>query len=135
MLGRCALPVILSFMMLLVTACNGGSADRPEDKVSPTIVLNGPSEIEIVEGRQYIEQGATATDDVDGSITVAITGTVDTSQPGDYEIRYAAVDAAGNSSEEIRLVQVTPLGWYTIPLPVEEFDSIAKVLVSPSDPR
>ncbi len=77
------------------------------DVTAPIITLLGSSTIELTVGDTYAEYGATAFDDVDESITVDISGAVDTATPGTYILTYTATDAAGNSSEETRTVVVS----------------------------
>lgn len=110
--------VALSLLVSLsVIACSGGSSssgndqDQPvasPDTTPPVITLNGESPMEISEGESYVEPGATAEDDVDGSVDVLIEGTVG-SQPGDYIIEYSASDSAGNRASIERLVTVVPM--------------------------
>ena len=68
------------------------------DTTAPVITLNGAASVQINEGEAYEEQGATARDNVDGSVDVVVSGEVG-SEPGVYTITYAATDAAGNSSQ------------------------------------
>lgn len=76
------------------------------DKEPPEIVLNGESQIILAKGDSYTEQGAVATDNRDGLVDVTISGNVDTSQIGTYNVRYSAVDSLGNASEATRTVIV-----------------------------
>jgi len=76
------------------------------DITPPVITLNGNSSITLIQGRLYLEEGASATDDIDGKISVAISGTVDTNILNTYTITYTATDAANNSSTVIRTVDV-----------------------------
>ncbi|MCE9585013.1 DUF5011 domain-containing protein [Candidatus Nomurabacteria bacterium] len=57
-------------------------------------------------GGAYSDPGATALDDVDGIINVVITGTVDVSVVGDYEITYTATDLSNNTSNSVRTINV-----------------------------
>jgi len=79
-----------------------------EDTTAPIVTLNGDSTVVVIEGTNYIEQGATATDDVDGDLTDAIVkeGIVDVLTPGSYNITYTVSDAAGNVAEAVRTVVV-----------------------------
>src|SRR3989344_2456615 len=85
----------------------GGSPLPPPDEpplgdtTPPVITLTGESTINLNFGDTYTEEGATATDDVDVSITVVISGTVDTSTAGVYTIHYNATDTAGNNATEV----------------------------------
>src|SRR5699024_8617648 len=59
-----------------------------EDKVAPVISLNGDNPMELEVGSTYDEPGATAEDNVDGDVSDAIevSGDVDTSTVGEYEV-------------------------------------------------
>ena len=81
------------------------------DTSAPVITLTGASSINLNVGDTYTEQGATATDNVDGDITanIVIAGdTVDTNTVGSYVVTYNVSDAAGNAAIEVtRTVDVT----------------------------
>jgi len=81
----------------------------PEDTEAPVITLSGPATIDIETGTIYTDQGAEATDNVDGDITSSITidNTVDTSVAGTYVIMYSVLDSAGNIGTAERMVVVT----------------------------
>jgi len=85
----------------------GGARRTPPpvvDTTPPEITLTGDTQVFISVGTTYTDQGATATDDVDGDITAAITvggDTVDTSTAGTYTITYDATDAAGNAATQV----------------------------------
>ena len=70
------------------------------DVTAPVITLIGNASISINESEAYTEQGATATDDVDGDITsnIVVCGSVNIEIPGTYEITYSVQDAAGNNA-------------------------------------
>jgi hypothetical protein len=82
------------------------------DQTAPLITLNGASTVTISTGGSYSEAGATATDAVDGSVAVTISGSVNTSVVGTYVLTYSAKDAGGNTAISVqRTVQVAaPLG-------------------------
>ncbi len=73
------------------------------DIVKPVITLNGASTVNLTIGGTYTEQGATATDNVDGNITANIvtTGTVNTAVAGTYTVNYNVSDAAGNAADQV----------------------------------
>ena len=73
------------------------------DGTAPIITLNGAATININVGDTYTEQGATATDNVDGNLTSSIitTGTVDTNTAGIYTVNYNVSDAAGNAATQV----------------------------------
>ena len=78
------------------------------DRVAPVIALNGPASLTLASGDTYVEEGATATDDIDGDVTatVVITGSVNTAVVGTYSVTYTANDRAGNRTSTVRSVQV-----------------------------
>ena len=80
------------------------------DVTAPVIELNGSTEISLMIGDVYTEQGATCTDNVDSDCVVVVGGdAVDTTTPGTYVVTYNAVDIAGNNADEItRTVIVAP---------------------------
>jgi hypothetical protein len=79
---------------------------KKQDSTPPVITLNGESPIFISLNGTFSDPGATATDNEDGSISVGVTGTVNTNMEGTYSIKYQASDAAGNYSEAERTVYV-----------------------------
>jgi len=52
-------------------------------------------------GASYTDAGATATDNVDDSVTVTRSGSVNTAVPGTYTITYNAKDAANNNAAAV----------------------------------
>ena len=78
------------------------------DTISPTITLNGESNLTIYNGTIYVDQNATASDASYGDIIITGVGTVDTQVLGTYTINYLAPeDYAGNiGSNVIRTVIV-----------------------------
>ena len=80
------------------------------DTTVPVITLVGSSTINLNVGDAYTEQGATATDDIDGNLTSSIvtTGTVNTGVAGTYTVNYNVSDAAGNAATQLtRTVNIT----------------------------
>lgn len=73
------------------------------DTIAPIITLNGASTLDLNVGNTYSEQGATATDNVDGNLTsnIIITGNVDTNTAGTYIKNYNVSDNAGNAAAQI----------------------------------
>ena len=93
--------ILLSAAMLFVSGCS-----KDEDTSGPVIVLIGDAVIVLELQEQYLEPGATAEDDNDGSVPVSISGTVNINLKGTYTITYTATDEAGNTSTATRTVQV-----------------------------
>ena len=80
---------------------NSGGNSGTADTTAPVITLTGDANATLNVGDAYTEAGATATDDVDTSIAVVITGSVDTATAGTYTIHYNATDTAGNHATEV----------------------------------
>lgn len=75
------------------------------DLDKPLIELNGKSEITLVNGSKYEEEGYIATDNYDGDITdsVVVTDNIK-EEAGNYEITYIVTDSSGNSHSVKRMV-------------------------------
>ena len=74
------------------------------DTTAPVITLTGASIINLEQGDSYSDQGATASDDIDGNLTSSIVvggDTLDTNTVGSYVITYNVSDAAGNAATEV----------------------------------
>jgi len=94
----------------------GGSVSPPVTEEAPVITLNGEVAVELNIGDTYTDQGATATDDIDGDLTsdILVVSTVDIEATGSYTISYNVADQAGNQAVEVlRMVIVLE------PTPVE----------------
>jgi hypothetical protein len=100
---------------LAITACGGGgggsspvlaSPQAPVDSTPPAIVLEGDAEMVVEQGESFSDPGATATDEVDGTVSVSVSGEVDTNTAGSYTLTYSASDAAGNEASVERVVTV-----------------------------
>ena len=106
---------IMLLSLSLLSACGGSNDEQtpPEivvpDTVAPIITLNGAAIIDHNYGDDYTDLGATATDNVDGSLTVVISGSVTINMISSNTIIYTATDAAGNTSSVGRTVNVADL--------------------------
>jgi hypothetical protein len=69
------------------------------------ITLLGEATLVIEQGTTFVDPGATASDAVDGAVTVSVTGTVGDT-PGSYTLTYSATDRAGNQASITRTVVV-----------------------------
>ena len=76
------------------------------DTTAPVITLNGDANITLTQGAEYIELNATAIDNVDGNVSVVISGDVNTSAVGLYSVTYTATDSSNNEANSTRIVNV-----------------------------
>jgi len=94
--------------IILITAAvfTAGCKKEDKDEVNPSVTPNGGSTTYVEKGKTYQEPGASASDDVDGTLTANPSGSVNTSVVGAYIITYTATDAAGNKGTATRTVNV-----------------------------
>jgi hypothetical protein len=78
------------------------------DTLPASLSLRGEPIDVVVQDNQYVDEGATASDTVDGDVSAAIvvTGAVDTGTPGTYDLTYTVEDSSGNTSVVSRTVEV-----------------------------
>jgi len=100
----------LSLLVLtcaLIFSCDK-SEEEEVDSTAPVITLIGDPEVNVSLNGTYVEQGATASDDISGNLTdeISTEGTVNNNLAGEYEITYKVSDQSGNDSELTRLVTV-----------------------------
>lgn len=93
--------------------------NSPLDQTPPSITLNGQDTVLVPIGTTYTEDGATAFDCADGSITPVVTNAPNVNTEGIYNVTYTATDAAGNSANVVRVVIVgqTPVADFTWSFP------------------
>jgi len=91
---------------IYVPKLNNGIEMDINDVNPPVIKLNGYPTVYIKLGAKYIEEGATAKDDVDGDVDVEVSGTVDGNRVGTYTLFYMAKDRIGNTAITTRVVNV-----------------------------
>ena len=91
-----------------IHANNGKGRLGRGDRIAPVVKLNGESTVVLAAGQDYLEQGATAIDDIDGDLTdsITISGAVNSTIVGTYSISYSAADRAGNRGTVTRTIQV-----------------------------
>ena len=87
------------------------------DTGAPVISLIGLGTITHEAGTNYTDQGATALDTVDGTLTVSSVTTVNTDVVGSYSVTYSVSDANGNAAlQVVRTVTVSDTTSPTITL-------------------
>ena len=84
----------------------GGGGGSQLDTTPPVIIVNGNNSVSVNTGTTYVDQGATASDNVDTTVSVVVTGNVNTSVAGTYYITYTATDSSGNITTTVRTVNV-----------------------------
>ena len=80
------------------------------DITEPVVTLSGSETVIVTEWGVYTEEGATWTDNVDGSgvISVATSGSVDVNTIGEYTLEYTYIDVAWNEGNTVsRTVEVS----------------------------
>jgi hypothetical protein len=87
-------------------AAGSGASPVIIDTTAPAITITGGWLTTVELGSIYVEQGASAVDDFDGSVPVSISGSVDTSVFGTYPVTYSSTDSAGNTGFVVRQVTV-----------------------------
>lgn len=78
------------------------------DAVPPVITLNGVLVVTLERFTEYIDLGATATDNFDGVITnrIVVTNNLDITKVGSYAFTYVVTDNEGNTTTLVRTVNV-----------------------------
>ncbi|HOI00880.1 MAG TPA: DUF5011 domain-containing protein, partial [Bacteroidales bacterium] len=100
---------------LTATDCAGNHDTQPasvlvKDTIPPVIQLLGPSSVQLQLYGNYVEPGATASDNCGGDLSgnIIIHNPVNTSIPGTYIVTYDIIDASGISAKQkARTVTVT----------------------------
>lgn len=99
--------IVLSMAAIVIIAAVF-TACKKTDIGMPVISLKGnnPDRVAMKSTTNYTDQGATATDDIDGTLTVSVSGSVNMNSAGEYILTYTATDAAGNKATAERTVVV-----------------------------
>ncbi|MDQ3075849.1 MAG: DUF5011 domain-containing protein [bacterium] len=73
------------------------------DITAPVLILNGSASISLNQGDSYTDAGATATDDLDNTVSASVqtSGSVNTSTSGTYVLTYSVSDTAGNAATSV----------------------------------
>ena len=77
--------LLLVLTLFLLSACGGGGSSTPPDLTAPVITITGSETINHEQGTTYTDEGATATDAIDGSVEVSTSGSVD-AEAGTYTL-------------------------------------------------
>lgn len=77
-----------------------------EDKIAPSIKLNGDEKITLSVGSTYNDLGANATDNCDDKIKIETNNKINTKKAGTYKVTYTAIDSSNNKSTKERTIIV-----------------------------
>lgn len=107
--------LLFLFLAITVACSSGDESTTPDnndpqnnDTTPPVITLIGSANVSVTQGDNYTDEGATATDNIDGDLTssISVSGSVDTATIGNYILTYSVSDTAGNSASVNRNVSV-----------------------------
>lgn len=82
----------------------------PDASTPPIITLRGSNPMTVVQGSQFTDPGATATNVYGDPLTssIVVVGSVNTATPGNYLLTYTASDEVGDMTTTTRAVIVVP---------------------------
>lgn len=105
---RALIVTLLMIIVLLMLAAVCFWNNENKKNIVPTISLIGDENITLKLNENYVEQGATAeVNEEDVSNKIIIEGNVDTTKPGEYQVKYIAYNEKNtNSSETQRTIYV-----------------------------
>ncbi len=100
--------------LVTVSVSGSGSHPRPRvpDTTAPVITILGNNPATTTVGSIYVDAGATAEDNINGTVTSLINSIsdVDTTIAGTYFVSYVVTDTSGNTAVEVRTVYVLGTG-------------------------
>lgn len=96
-----SISTLLTVSSLFFTGC------KKDDTEAPVITVAGDNPYRLEMRKTYVDPGVSASDNEDGNVAV-VTDASDLNKdlPGSYEIYYSATDAAGNTGDASRTVDV-----------------------------
>lgn len=98
--------LLIASALVLISGSVFLNGCKKDDTTAPVITVTGTNPVTVALNGTYSDAGATATDDVDGNITVSTTGSANPNVAGTYTISYSATDKAGNATSATRTVYV-----------------------------
>ena len=92
-----------------VSDLSGNRADQliriivVQDTISPVMQLKGEAIVYVEAGREYVDEGVSATDSFEGDLSAKaiVSNPVDSREIGSYEVTYNVADASGNKAVEL----------------------------------
>jgi hypothetical protein len=85
---------------------SGSFSVTVRDTTKPVVSLSGQADVTVEAKSEFTDPGATAADLVSGTLTVSVSGTVNTNVVGVYTLTYSATDGSGNTGTATRTVRV-----------------------------
>lgn len=120
--------LVLTVSLVACGGGGGGGSNPPPDTTRPIISLVGPATVTVEAGTPYVDQGATATDNVDGNIptaSIAVNCNVNTAIVGTYSCTYNVSDSSDNPAVQVtRTVNVVDTVGPSISIPGANPDSV-----------
>jgi hypothetical protein len=95
------------FILMLLGLATMACEKVLDDKIPPTIVLNGSSVIQLIVGCDFSDPGAFASDDKSEPL-IYVSGNLNLDSAGVYYLDYTAVDSDSNTAVVSRKVIVQP---------------------------
>ena len=93
-----------------------------DDRIPPVVQLLGDTVQMHEQGTSFLDEGATALDEVDGELEVSVSTVINAStSAGTYTVTYSATDLAGNLGEASREVRI--IGFRTAELFFSEYSA------------
>ncbi len=103
---------LTTIALLSLSVLNTGCKKTASDTTKPVITIVGSNPYYIQKSTIWSDPGATASDDVDGTIVASPSGVVTTGTTGPCTITYTAKDKAGNTATATRTVNVVDVDGY-----------------------
>jgi len=112
---KISVKIVVIFLLTVLASCNKeDDFDYPQDTVGhsrvtyfPVLTMAGSTVMSIVKGATFTDPGVKATEG-GATITVTVTGTVNTATVGLYELTYSATNKDGFPATVTRIVIVIP---------------------------
>ena len=102
--------MLLTLNVFLISCGSGSGSSLSSNPDAPEITITGSNPLNIYQGSEYSDQGATAVDKLGDPVAVSSQGSIDTSTIGIYTITYKSIDAEGNVATVTRTVNVVVAG-------------------------
>lgn len=97
----------LLFSLTILVGCRRKDFFQEQDKLNPSITLNGSQDMDVNFGTSFVDPGATAIDGKGNALEVSINyNGFTTNKANTFSIEYSAIDGAGKTVSVTRTVNV-----------------------------